>query len=122
MVKIGSWLNGKGRIKWAEQLLKSSMAHGYHKRMLDIICKCFPCIPRDVVALQTNELDVCGGHYVDITAEIWDDVIDLLNVVEVTQRVDSEMASPVLLPLDSRALSSPDNQSAPGEVNEQDSS
>jgi hypothetical protein len=69
--------------------------------------------------LQTNQLDVCHGHYVDITAEIWVDVIDLLDVIEVTRR--EEMTSPVPLPLDARAISPPDNQSALSQVNEQDS-
>ncbi|KAG2140417.1 hypothetical protein BD769DRAFT_1430011 [Suillus cothurnatus] len=51
--------------------------------MLDTACVHFPSIPRHVVTLQTNELDVCEGHFVDITAEIWDDVIALLNVLQV---------------------------------------
>ncbi|KAG1838522.1 hypothetical protein DFJ58DRAFT_749242 [Suillus subalutaceus] len=70
--------------------------------MFGSACKHFRSIPKDVVTLQTNQLDACNGHYVDITAEIWDDVIDLLNVIEVTRR--AEMTS---------ALS---------QVNEQDSS
>ncbi|KAG2036991.1 hypothetical protein BDR03DRAFT_958227, partial [Suillus americanus] len=49
--------------------------------MLDTACQHFPSIPRYMVKLQTNRLDVCEGQYVDITADIWDDVIDLLNVV-----------------------------------------
>ncbi|KAG1844205.1 hypothetical protein DFJ58DRAFT_31241 [Suillus subalutaceus] len=106
---------------WAEQPFKSLMAHRYHKLMLESACKCFPGIPRDVVTLQTNELDVCEGHYVDITAEIWDDVIDLLNVIEVTRC--EGMTSPVPLPLGARhCISSPDNQSTPSRVNKQDSS
>ncbi|KAG2358955.1 hypothetical protein BDR07DRAFT_1379016 [Suillus spraguei] len=88
MVKNASWLNGKGRIMWAEQLSKSLMAHRHHKLMLDSVCKCFPSILRDEVTLQTNRLNICDGHYVDITAEIWDDVIDLLHVVEVTRYID----------------------------------
>ncbi|KAG2079242.1 hypothetical protein BDR04DRAFT_1063848 [Suillus decipiens] len=51
--------------------------------MLNSVCKHFPSIPRDVVTLQTNQLDICDGHYVDITAEIWDDIIDSLHIVEV---------------------------------------
>ncbi|KAG1888813.1 hypothetical protein F4604DRAFT_1950600 [Suillus subluteus] len=70
--------------------------------MLDSARKYFPSIPKDVVALQTNQLDACNGHYMDITAEIWDNDIDLLNVVEVTRR--AEMTS------------------TPSQVNEQDSS
>ncbi|KAG2036998.1 hypothetical protein BDR03DRAFT_1011132 [Suillus americanus] len=89
--------------------------------MLDSAYKYFPGIPRDVVTLRTNKLDVCDDHYVDITAEIWDDVIDLLNVIEVTRR--EEMTSSVPLPLGARhAISSPDNQSAASRVNVQDSS
>ncbi|KAG1893678.1 uncharacterized protein F5891DRAFT_1153021 [Suillus fuscotomentosus] len=71
--------------------------------------------------LQTNRPNVCDGHYADITAEIWTDIIDLLHVVEVTRRV--EMASPAPLPFYYRAISKlPDNQSAPSEVYYQDSS
>ncbi|KAG1844211.1 hypothetical protein DFJ58DRAFT_31306 [Suillus subalutaceus] len=123
-------LSGETKKKHNSQLLV--LKHGQNRvmvkrqrsynRMLDTACKCFRSIPRNVVTLQTNELDICDGHYVDITAEIWVDVIDLLNVVEVTRRVDSEMTSPVLLPLDVCAVPSHDNQSAPSEVNEQDSS
>ncbi|KAG1851699.1 hypothetical protein F4604DRAFT_1959195 [Suillus subluteus] len=94
-----------------------------YDRMLDSASKYFPGIPRDVVTLQTNEFDICDGHYVDITAEIWVDVIDWLSVIEVTRR--EEMTSPVSLPLRvdaCHAISSPDNQSAPSRVNEQDSS
>ncbi|KAG2037000.1 hypothetical protein BDR03DRAFT_920623 [Suillus americanus] len=97
--------------------------HRSHNLMLDAAYKYFPGNPRDVVTLQTNELDVCEGHYVDITAEIWDDVIDLLNVIEVTR--GEEMTSPVPLPLRVNArhvISSHDNQSAPSRVNAQDSS
>ncbi|KAG1771172.1 hypothetical protein EV702DRAFT_1034180 [Suillus placidus] len=86
--------------------------------MLDSACKHFPSIPRDVVTLQTNQLDVCNGHYVDITAEIWDDVINLLNFVKVTRR--AEMTLPVPLPLDAQTVSLPDNQSAPSQINRQD--
>jgi hypothetical protein len=89
-----------------------------YNRTLDSACKHFPSIPRDAVTLQTNQLDVCDGHYVDITAEIWIDVIDLLDVIEVTRR--EEMTSTVPLPLDAHAISPPDNQSAPSQVNEQD--
>ncbi|KAG2045303.1 hypothetical protein BDR03DRAFT_32712 [Suillus americanus] len=80
--------------------------------MLDSACQHFPSIPRDVdvVTLQTNQLDVSGGYYADITAEIWDTVIHLLNVVEVTQR--EEMTFPVPLPFGACAISLPDNQSA----------
>ncbi|KAG1853274.1 hypothetical protein C8R48DRAFT_723405 [Suillus tomentosus] len=89
--------------------------------MLDSACKHFPSIPRDVVMLQTNRPNVCDGHYADITAEIWTDIIDLLHVVEVTRRV--EMASPAPLPFYDRAISKlPDNKSAPSEVDDQDSS
>ncbi|KAG1894233.1 uncharacterized protein F5891DRAFT_732066 [Suillus fuscotomentosus] len=88
--------------------------------MFNSACKTFPSISRDILTFQTNQLDVCDGHYVEITAEVWSDIVDLLHVVEVTQRV--KMTLPVPLPLDNRAISLPDNQSAPGQVNEQDSS
>ncbi|KAG1812598.1 uncharacterized protein BJ212DRAFT_459416 [Suillus subaureus] len=93
MVKIGSWLDGIGRMTWVEQPFKSSTAYRYYKLILDAVCNHFPSIPRHVVTMQTNELDVCEGHYVDITAEIWDDVIDLLDVVEVTRREVNEQES-----------------------------
>lgn len=87
--------------------------------MLDTVCKHFPSIPRDVITLQTNQLDICDGHLVDITAEIWDDVVDLLNVVEVTR---TETTLPIPLPLDAWAISFPGSQLAPSQVNGQDSS
>jgi hypothetical protein len=99
-----------------EQLLSfnSLIAHGFYKLMLDSACKHFPSIPRDVVTLQSNKLDDCDGRYVDITADVWDDVVDLLTIVRVTRRV--EMTSPVTLPFDALAISSPDDQSGPSQV------
>lgn len=79
--------------------------------MLDAACRHFPSIPRNEVMLQTNQLAVCDGHYAEITAEVWDDILHLPHPVEVTRRV--EMTLPVPLPLD--------NQLAPSKVNEQDS-
>ncbi|KAG1852767.1 hypothetical protein DFJ58DRAFT_703778 [Suillus subalutaceus] len=80
--------------------------------MLDNACKHFPTIPRDAVTFQTNQLDICEGHYVDITAETWDKVIDLLTSVEVTR---AEIPLPVpLLPSNAGAISLPGNQSAAG--------
>ncbi|KAG1851695.1 hypothetical protein F4604DRAFT_2045770 [Suillus subluteus] len=70
-----------------------------HNLMLDTACKHFPSIPRDMITLQTNQLDVCDGHYVDITPEIWDDLIDSLHVVEVTRHAEMTLPIP-LLPLD----------------------
>ncbi|KAG2036994.1 hypothetical protein BDR03DRAFT_897531 [Suillus americanus] len=88
--------------------------------MLDTACKHFPSIPRYMVKLQTNQLDVCDGYFVDITADIWDDVIDLLNVVEVTRR--AEMTLPIPLPLGDWGISSPNNRPAPSQINSIDSS
>lgn len=79
--------------------------------MLDSACNHFPSIPRDMVTLQTNQLDVCNGHYVDITAEIWDEIIDSLTFIEVTR------VSPVSLPLDAWAISLHDNRPALNRVN-----
>ncbi|KAG1759221.1 hypothetical protein EDD22DRAFT_907209 [Suillus occidentalis] len=59
--------------------------HKSYKTMLDSACRHFPTIPRDLMAFQTNQLDICEGHYVDITAETWDKVVDLLSSVEVTR-------------------------------------
>ncbi|KAG1742154.1 hypothetical protein EDB19DRAFT_674692 [Suillus lakei] len=84
--------------------------------MLDSACKHFPSIPRDVVTLQTNQLDICDGHYVDITAEIWDDVIDLLTFVEVTH---TEMTLPFPPPMNdwpSDIAALPGNQWAPSQA------
>jgi hypothetical protein len=96
---------------WVQQLFKSLMAHKWYKLMLDSACNHFPTIPRDMVTLQTNQLDVCNGHYVDITAEIWDEIIDSLTFIEVTR------VSPVSLPLDAWAISLHDNRPALNRVN-----
>ncbi|KAG1844198.1 hypothetical protein DFJ58DRAFT_907284 [Suillus subalutaceus] len=87
--------------------------------MLDSACKHFPSIPRDAITLQTNQLDVCDGHFVDITAEIWDEIIDLLTFVEVTL---AEMPLPVPLSLDGWGIPLPDNRQATSQVNRRDSS
>lgn len=58
--------------------------------MLDSVCKYFSGISRLAVTLQTNKLDICDGHYVDITAEAWNDVINLLTVVEVINVAEEE--------------------------------
>ncbi|KAG1749577.1 hypothetical protein EDD22DRAFT_958005 [Suillus occidentalis] len=80
--------------------------------VLDVVSKHFPGIPRDVITLQTNQLDVCEGHYVDIMPEIWADVVDFLNIVEVT-RAETTLPVP---PLDTWAISFPGNQLAPSQV------
>ncbi|KIK37902.1 hypothetical protein CY34DRAFT_809872 [Suillus luteus UH-Slu-Lm8-n1] len=59
--------------------------HKSYETMLDNACKHFPTIPRDAMAFQTNKLDICEGHYVEITAETWDKVVDLLSSIEVTR-------------------------------------
>ncbi|KAG2113793.1 uncharacterized protein F5147DRAFT_787794 [Suillus discolor] len=88
--------------------------------MLDTACKYFPGIPSDLITLQTNQLDICYGYYVDITAEIWEDVVDLLNVVEVTR---AQITLPIPPPLYTQwPVPSPDNQSAPNQVPRQNSS
>ncbi|KAG1749580.1 hypothetical protein EDD22DRAFT_972782 [Suillus occidentalis] len=56
------------------------------KLMLDSVCKNFPDIPKDGVTLQTDKLNICYGHFVDIAAEAWADVVDLLTVVEVVNQ------------------------------------
>ncbi|KAG2136981.1 uncharacterized protein EDB93DRAFT_1253836 [Suillus bovinus] len=64
--------------------------------MLDSVCRHFPHIRRDKVALETNQLDICDGHYVHITAEVWNDVIEFLHLVEVTGGVDTTLQDPRL--------------------------
>ncbi|KAG1730665.1 uncharacterized protein EDB91DRAFT_1307537 [Suillus paluster] len=86
--------------------------------MIDTARKCFPRIPRDAVTLQTNQLDVCEGHYADITTETWEDVIDSITLIEV---IRAEIPSPDPLPLSAQAISLPGDGLAP-EVNGHDSS
>ncbi|KAG1736357.1 hypothetical protein EDB19DRAFT_1721864 [Suillus lakei] len=79
-----------------------------YKLMLDSARKHFPGIPRNAMTLQTNQLDICEGHYVDITAETWDKVIDLVTSVEVTP---AGTLLPTPLPPNAGAVSLPENQS-----------
>ncbi|KAG2153927.1 hypothetical protein DEU56DRAFT_897960 [Suillus clintonianus] len=127
-MSVSTLLWGKAETNQISQLLV--LKHGQkrvmvkrqrsYNLMLDSACKHFPSIPRHAVSLQTNQLDICDGHYVDITAEIWDNVIDLLNCIEVTH---AEMTLPVPPPcFDTWPISSPGNQSAPSQTNRQDSS
>lgn len=95
--------------------------HKSYKLMLDSACQHFPTIPRDAVTFQTNQLDICEGHYVDITAGTWDKIIDSLTFVEVTR---AEIPLPISLPpSDARAISLPNNQStlAQPQVNDRSS-
>ncbi|KAG1749578.1 hypothetical protein EDD22DRAFT_263502 [Suillus occidentalis] len=86
--------------------------------MLDSACEHFPNIPRNAIKLQTDQLDICNGHYVDITPEIWRDIVYLLTVVEVTR---GEVISPVNVPWAFSIL--PDYQlPAPSQVKNKDSS
>ncbi|KAG0706640.1 hypothetical protein DFH29DRAFT_900603 [Suillus ampliporus] len=78
--------------------------HKSYKVMLDAAHKYFPSIPRDAVTLQTNQLDICDGHSVDITSETWDDVIDSITFVEV---IRAEIPLPIPQPLNARAISLP---------------
>ncbi|KAG1788638.1 uncharacterized protein HD556DRAFT_1217365, partial [Suillus plorans] len=63
-------------------------------------------------SLQTNQLDICEGQLVDITAETWDKVIESLTSVEVTR---AELPLPIALPpsgstgSDAGAISLPSN-------------
>ncbi|KIK33074.1 hypothetical protein CY34DRAFT_18617 [Suillus luteus UH-Slu-Lm8-n1] len=72
--------------------------------MLDQAYECFPCFPRDVITLRTNQLETRDGRYVDITPAIWDNVIDTIETAEVARRT------------------LPDGQPAPSQVDIQDSS
>ncbi|KAG1844196.1 hypothetical protein DFJ58DRAFT_31147 [Suillus subalutaceus] len=85
--------------------------------MLDSACEHFPSIPRDVVTLQTNQLDVCDGHFVDITAETWGEIIDLVTFVEVT-RAEMPLLVRTVRPLVRLlGISSPNNRQPPSQVN-----
>lgn len=66
----------------------------HYQVAIDAACRYFPGISKDAVKLQTQELDVCGGHLADITVESWPLVINLINLIEVTQS-----ASPVTPPV-----------------------
>ncbi|KAG2104640.1 uncharacterized protein F5147DRAFT_638220 [Suillus discolor] len=69
--------------------------HKSYNVMLDNACKHFPTIPRNAMTFQTNQLDICEGQLVDITAETWDNVIESLTSVEVTR---AELPLSIALP------------------------
>ncbi|KAG1841991.1 hypothetical protein C8R48DRAFT_643701 [Suillus tomentosus] len=69
--------------------------HKSYNVMLDNACKHFPTIPRNAMTFQTNQLDICEGQLVNITAETWDKVIESLTSVEVTR---AESPLPIPLP------------------------
>jgi hypothetical protein len=60
----------------------------------DVACKYFRDLSRDLVFLQTKELEISGGYYVDITEESWADVIELISQVEVTEELPQTPMAP----------------------------
>jgi hypothetical protein len=52
---------------------------------IDAAYKHFPCLTRDSVVLKTRDLEVCDGHYVNITDESWAAATDVITSVEITE-------------------------------------
>ncbi|KAH7925419.1 hypothetical protein BV22DRAFT_432297 [Leucogyrophana mollusca] len=50
-----------------------------YEAAVQAVCKHFPRVPKDSVVLQTDKLDVCEGHAVDIDPELWEEISELIS-------------------------------------------
>ncbi|KAK0454188.1 uncharacterized protein EV420DRAFT_604625 [Desarmillaria tabescens] len=53
------------------RVLVSRHGAGDYNNILRILQKRFPRIPKESMVIQTNEMDICAGEYVDIPDDLW---------------------------------------------------
>lgn len=58
----------------------------YYANLLSILHKHFPTIPTESMIIQTNELTICDGRYVDIPEELWTEVCPRIRNIKVISR------------------------------------
>ncbi|KAK0470925.1 hypothetical protein IW261DRAFT_1425607 [Armillaria novae-zelandiae] len=46
----------------------------YYANLLAILHKHFPTVPTELMVIQTNELTICDGRFVDIPEDLWTEV------------------------------------------------
>jgi hypothetical protein len=66
----------------------------HHQLAIDAACKEFQALSKERVILQTNELDICAGQYVNVTDETWNEVVDSVNSLLVVELPQNDMAPP----------------------------
>ncbi|SJL08948.1 uncharacterized protein ARMOST_12323 [Armillaria ostoyae] len=58
----------------------------YYANLLSILHKHFPTIPTESMVIQTNELTICDGRYVDVPEELWTEVCPRIRNIKVISR------------------------------------
>ncbi|KAK0493521.1 hypothetical protein EDD18DRAFT_1356442 [Armillaria luteobubalina] len=58
----------------------------YYTNLLSILHKHFPTIPTESMIIQTNELPICDGQYVDVPEDLWAEVCPHVRNIKVTSR------------------------------------
>lgn len=71
--KVRSWNHVNDTTVTAQSLKDSKSV--VRQAALALAHRHFPSIPFDAVALQTDELEICQGERVYVTAEAWDEAI-----------------------------------------------
>ncbi|KAK0438745.1 hypothetical protein EV421DRAFT_1906372 [Armillaria borealis] len=58
----------------------------YYANLLSVLHKHFPTVPTESMVIQTNELTICEGRYVDIPEELWTEVSPSIRNIKVISR------------------------------------
>ncbi|KAF9458386.1 hypothetical protein BDZ94DRAFT_1313345 [Collybia nuda] len=67
-------------------LLMRRLEASYYANLLSILHKNFPSLPTESVVVQTDELSICDGRYIDIPEELWTEVCPRLRNIRVISR------------------------------------
>ncbi|KAK0437622.1 hypothetical protein EV421DRAFT_2060249 [Armillaria borealis] len=59
---------------------------GQYDNLLSILQKHFPSMAKDSMIIQTNELEVCAGEYVDIADDLWPEISLWIHSIRVISR------------------------------------
>ncbi|KAF9458372.1 hypothetical protein BDZ94DRAFT_106351 [Collybia nuda] len=58
----------------------------HYANLLVILHKHFPTIPPELMVIQTKELTICDGRYVNIPEELWTEVCSRIQNINVVSR------------------------------------
>ncbi|KAK0211915.1 hypothetical protein IW262DRAFT_1301367 [Armillaria fumosa] len=58
----------------------------YYANLLSILQKHFPTVPAESMIIQTNELPICDGRYVDVPEDLWAEVYPRVRNIKIISR------------------------------------
>ncbi|KAK0454194.1 uncharacterized protein EV420DRAFT_604824 [Desarmillaria tabescens] len=68
----------------------------YYDNLLSILHKRFPSIARESMIIQTNELDICAGRYIDIPDDLWLEISPrIYNIKVITRPTQTSTPAPL---------------------------